>query len=358
MTAETNIEKTAETIISLHQVDGGYDHQIIVQDINLAVNRGEIISLLGPSGSGKTTILRALAGFDPIFNGEISLRNQVISKKGFTLAPEHRKIGMVFQDYALFPHLSVFENIAFGLKGKSRQEKQSQVNELLTMVNLLDTAQRYPHELSGGQQQRIALARALATRPEILLMDEPFSNLDIELRRRLSAQVCAELRQRNITCILVTHDQDEAFAVSDSIAVLKAGVLQQWNTPYELYHKPCNRFVATFIGQGGFISGTVIDKQTIKTEAGTLSTNSTGNWTKGCLMDVLIRPDDVMLDVSYPQKAHITEKTFHGAVTLYKLRLPSGASIESLVPSHKDFSSGSDIGFKINADHLVAFSNQ
>lgn len=349
---------TAETILSLNQVNAGYQDNIIVNDISLTIHRGEIVSLLGPSGSGKTTLLRALAGFDPVLAGDIALTGKIISSKGFTLAPEHRRIGMVFQDYALFPHLNVYNNIAFGLNSGSHQEKQAQVKKLLAMVDLLDTAQRFPHELSGGQQQRIALARALASEPEILLMDEPFSNLDIDLRRRLSTQVCSLLKQSNITGVLVTHDQDEAFAVSDRVAVLKAGLLQQWATPYELYHNPCNRFVATFIGQGCFISGTAIDKQTVHTEAGILSSNQPGSWEKHSSLDVLIRPDDVMLDKDYPQKARITEKTFHGAVTLYQLRLSSGTLMESLVPSHNDFPPGEDIGFKIDADHLVAFAKQ
>ena len=345
------------TILSLSQVDCGYNNETIVHGINLAISQGEIISFLGPSGSGKTTILRALAGFDPLINGEISLQNKIISKKGFTLAPEHRHIGLVFQDYALFPHLNVHDNISFGLKNKTKNEKTLQVNELLTMVNLQGTSEKYPHELSGGQQQRVALARALATDPQILLMDEPFSNLDTDLRKRLSAEVCEMLKKRNITGILVTHDQDEAFAISDRIAVLKDGVLQQWDTPYNLYHQPCNRFVATFIGQGKFISGKAIDKLAIKTEAGTLVSKTNGNWKEDSTLDVLIRPDDVMLDNAYPHKAQVTSKIFHGAMTFYSLRLPSGACIDSIVPSHKDFPENSEIGFKIEPDHLVAFQN-
>ena len=345
------------TILSLSQTNCGYNSETIVHNINLAINQGEIISLLGPSGSGKTTILRALAGFDPLINGEISLQNKIISKKGFTLAPEHRQIGLVFQDYALFPHLNVHDNIAFGLKNKTKNEKTHDVNDLLAMVDLHGTSEKYPHELSGGQQQRVALARALATNPQILLMDEPFSNLDIDLRKRLSADVCEMLKKRHITGILVTHDQDEAFAVSDRVAVLKDGTLQQWDTPYNLYHQPCNRFVATFIGQGKFIPGKAIDNRTINTEAGTLVSSTVGNWEAGSSLDVLIRPDDVILDMDYPQKAQVTNKIFHGAMTFYSLRLPSGACIDSIVPSHKDFPENKEIGFKIEPDHLVAFQN-
>lgn len=349
---------TENIIISLSHVDAGYEKEAVVNDINLNIHEGEIISLLGPSGSGKTTILRALAGFDPVLQGEISIHNAVVSRKDFTLPPEKRHIGLVFQDYALFPHLNVNDNIAFGIKGKPSEGKKARVNELLSMVDLPNISHRFPHELSGGQQQRIALARALATDPLILLMDEPFSNLDVDLRRRLSNKVCSLLKTKKITGILVTHDQDEAFAVSDRVAVLKDGKIHQWDTPYNLYHQPTNRFVASFIGQGFFIKGKAINNKIIETEAGCLISHESKEWESGSSLDVLIRPDDVLLEEHYPQKATIIEKTFHGAFTIYKLSLPGGALIASLTPSHKDFPAGSKVGFKVEPDHLVAFPNK
>ncbi|HBS80276.1 MAG TPA: iron ABC transporter ATP-binding protein, partial [Pseudomonas sp.] len=199
-----------EPLLHLRDLACGYGEQSIVQNLNLHLNRGDIGCLLGPSGCGKTTTLRAIAGFEHVNDGEIQLGSEVLSRRGFTLAPEKRRVGMVFQDYALFPHLTVTENIAFGI----RKHPQSQriVREMLDLVHLSPLGKRYPHELSGGQQQRVALARALAPEPELLLLDEPFSNLDGDLRRRLSHEVREILKARGTSAILVTHDQEEAFA--------------------------------------------------------------------------------------------------------------------------------------------------
>ncbi len=206
-------------LLNLRNLACGYQNQRVVQELNLHLNAGDIGCLLGSSGCGKTTTLRAIAGFEPIHAGEITLAGEVISRPGWTLAPEKRRIGMVFQDYALFPHLSVAENIAFGIRNHPRLDQV--VAELLELVNLGALGKRYPHELSGGQQQRVALARALAPEPQLLLLDEPFSNLDGELRRRLSHEVRDILKARGTSAILVTHDQEEAFAVSDHVGVFR-----------------------------------------------------------------------------------------------------------------------------------------
>jgi iron(III) transport system ATP-binding protein len=237
-------------LLNLRNLACGYQEQRVVQDLNLHLNVGDIGCLLGSSGCGKTTTLRAIAGFEPVHAGEITLAGEVISKPGFTLPPEKRRIGMVFQDYALFPHLSVAENVAFGIRKHPRLKQVT--DELLELVNLGALGKRLPHELSGGQQQRVALARALAPEPQLLLLDEPFSNLDGELRRRLSHEVRDILKARGTSAILVTHDQEEAFAVSDHVGVFKEGRLEQWDTPYNLYHEPLTPYVASFIGQGYF----------------------------------------------------------------------------------------------------------
>src|SRR5690554_4069505 len=244
----------------------GYGGADIVKNVSFALRHGDIGCLLGPSGCGKSTILRALAGFLPLTDGKISLQSQHISLPGRTLAPEKRRIGMVFQDYALFPHLSIADNVGFGLHEMNRIEKRAKVMELLNLVHLQDLADSYPHELSGGQQQRVALARALAPEPTLILLDEPFSNLDTDLRRRLSLDVREILKTLGISAILVTHDQQEAFAMCDQIAVLQSGQIQQWDVPYNLYHEPSNRFVASFVGQGGFIPGKALGPDTIESE--------------------------------------------------------------------------------------------
>ncbi|UCJ16403.1 ABC transporter ATP-binding protein [Pseudomonas sp. MM211] len=341
-------------LLSLRNLGCGYGEQRIVQNLNLHLNPGDIGCLLGPSGCGKTTTLRAIAGFEPVLEGEISLAGEVISRPGFTLAPEKRRIGMVFQDYALFPHLSVAQNVSFGIRKQPDCEQVTR--ELLELVKLDHLSKRHPNELSGGQQQRVALARALATNPQLLLLDEPFSNLDGELRRRLSHEVRDILKSRGTSAILVTHDQEEAFAVSDQVGVFKAGHLEQWDTPFNLYHEPQTPFVASFIGQGYFIRGQLLAPDEVQTELGSIRGNRAYAWPIGSAVDVLLRPDDIVHDPQSSQKAVIVGKSFLGAATLYRLQLPTGSQLEALFPSHADHQPGEQVGIRIAADHLVAFA--
>ncbi|GFZ60167.1 Ferric iron ABC transporter, ATP-binding protein [Pseudomonas amygdali pv. eriobotryae] len=341
-------------LLNLRNLACGYQNQRVVQELNLHLNAGDIGCLLGSSGCGKTTTLRAIAGFEPIHAGEITLAGEVISRPGWTLAPEKRRIGMVFQDYALFPHLSVAENIAFGIRNHPRLDQV--VAELLELVNLGALGKRYPHELSGGQQQRVALARALAPEPQLLLLDEPFSNLDGELRRRLSHEVRDILKARGTSAILVTHDQEEAFAVSDHVGVFKEGRLEQWDTPYNLYHKPRTPFVASFIGQGYFIRGQMIDPESVRTELGVLRGNRAYPGVSGSAVDVLLRPDDIVYAPQSDLKARVIGRTFQGASTLYRLQLSTGSQLEAIFPSHADHSQGEEVGIRVAADHLVLFA--
>lgn len=342
-----------ELLLNLRDLACGYQEHRVVQNLNLHLNAGDIGCLLGPSGCGKTTTLRAIAGFEPVAEGEIQLAGEVISRPGFTLAPEKRRIGMVFQDYALFPHLTVEENIAFGIR--KHPERERVTAELLELVKLQQHGKRYPHELSGGQQQRVALARALAPEPRLLLLDEPFSNLDGELRRRLSHEVREILKTRGTSAILVTHDQEEAFAVSDHVGVFNQGRLEQWDTPYNLYHEPLTPFVASFIGQGYFIRGQLLSPDAVQTELGTISGNRAYTWPLGSAVDVLLRPDDIVYAPDSQLKARIVGKTFLGAATLYRLQMSTGSQLESIFPSHADHQPGEDIGIRVAADHLVAF---
>ena len=343
----------SQPLLQLRGLNCGYHAHKVVQDLDLHLNPGDIGCLLGPSGCGKTTTLRAIAGFEPVLEGEIELAGEVISRAGFTLAPEKRHIGMVFQDYALFPHLSVAENVAFGIRKQPNAEHATQ--ELLELVKLGNLAKRYPHELSGGQQQRVALARALAPEPKLLLLDEPFSNLDGELRRRLSHEVREILKARGTSAILVTHDQEEAFAVSDHVGVFKEGRLEQWDTPYNLYHEPLTPFVASFIGQGYFIRGQLTTPESVQTELGVLRGNRAYTWPVGGAVDVLLRPDDIVYAPDSTLKARIVGKTFLGASTLYRLQLPTGSHLESIFPSHVDHQVGADVGIRVAAEHLVLF---
>ncbi len=234
-------------LLEIHNINCRYDDQVIIDDLSFNVEQHQIVSLLGPSGCGKTTALRAIAGLENIFAGQILLDGVCLSTSANVLPPEQREIGMVFQDYALFPHLSVSKNIAFGLHGRDKAEKSAVVESLLGLVHLEKHADKYPHQLSGGQQQRVALARALAPDPKLLLMDEPFSNLDSEMRRNLSREVRDILIERKISAILVTHDQEEAFTVADETGVMLEGNLQQWGSAEQLRESPANEFVARFI---------------------------------------------------------------------------------------------------------------
>ena len=344
-------------LLTLKRIECRYDHRPVVKDLSFNVNRGTLSCLLGPSGCGKTTTLRAIAGFEPLSAGEIILRDQPVSSADHTVAPDKRRLGMVFQDYALFPHMDVTDNICFSHKNTSNREKRKAAASLLELVGLEGYQHRYPHELSGGQQQRVALARALAAKPDLILMDEPFSNLDVDLRERLGLEVRDILKDQGISAILVTHDQHEAFALSDVVGIMNEGRLLQWDTPYNLYHEPINRFVADFIGQGTFIRGKLIGTDSVETEVGIIRGDRAYPWTPGSSVDVLLRPDDIVPDGHSPLQAEVTHKAFKGASTLYTLKLPTGNRLLSMFPSHEDHPIGARVGIRIAADHLITFKH-
>ena len=347
----------------LDAVSQSYGTRQIISSLSFHLALGEIGCLLGPSGCGKTTALRCIAGFEPVQSGSICIAQATVSRPGQTLAAEKRRIGMVFQDYALFPHLTVAGNVGFGLQQRNQPAAKSRVDELLGLVGLAQHALKYPHQLSGGQQQRVALARALAPRPRLILMDEPFSNLDVELRERLSIEVRDILKREATTALIVTHDQHEAFALADRVGVMHQGRIQQWDTPYNLYHRPANRFVADFVGQGVMLPGDVLNSRQVRTELGVLdgqipvdcSSAGCQGCPRSCGVDVLLRPDDIVHDDDSPLQAEVENKAFRGAEFLYTLKLPSGQRALSLVPSHHNHAIGEKIGIRLSADHVVAF---
>lgn len=343
-------------LIDVRDIECRYRGQTVVSGLSMHVNRGSLVCLLGRSGCGKTTALRAIAGFEPIFKGEIRMDGNTLSRPGYALAPEKRRLGMVFQDYALFPHMNVQDNIGFALRKAPAEERRKTVARMINVVGLEAFKTRYPHELSGGQQQRVALARALAAKPEAILMDEPFSNLDVDLRERLSLEVRDILKNEGITGILVTHHQDEAFALGDQIGVMQGGRILQWDTPFNLYHEPHDRFVANFIGQGTFLKGTMVDTDTVDTELGQLRGDRAYNWPKNTDVEVLIRPDDIVPDPEGSLTGLITQKAFKGADVMYTLELPSGNQVLSLFPSHHDHAIGTRVGIRADMHHVVAFS--
>ena len=342
-------------ILEVEDATVSYPRGVGIQDVSFEVADRGFACLLGPSGSGKTTTLRALAGFERLTAGCVRLSGRAASGPGVMIPPEQRRIGMVFQDVSLFPHLTVAGNIAFGLRGQEIVSQRATVAELLDIIGLQGSGEHYPHELSGGEQQRVALARALAPRPKLMLLDEPFSSLDVDLRQRLGDEVRAILAERGVTTVLVTHDQHEAFALADWIGVMNRGRMIQWDTPYNLYHQPCDRFVADFIGQGVFVRGRLVAPDIVATELGPIKSHLTFDWPTGSEVDVLLRPDDILPDPGGALSGTVVKRAFKGSHTLYSLRLATGDLVLSMFPSHHDHQVGDRVEVRLAADHLVAF---
>ncbi|MDX1664032.1 MAG: ABC transporter ATP-binding protein [Candidatus Promineifilaceae bacterium] len=323
---------------------------VAVDDVSFDVPSGEILALLGPSGCGKTTTLRLVAGFERLDAGTIALGDETVAAPGRHLPPERRQIGMVFQDYAIFPHLSVGENVAFGLGG-GRRERAKRQEALLDFVGLTGLAERMPHELSGGQQQRVALARALAPGPRALLLDEPFSNLDTALRAEVRAEVRALLRQTGTTTLFVTHDQQEALFLGDRVAVMQAGRVEQVGTPEEIFLRPKTRFVAAFLGQTDFVEGTVA-QQGLETALGTLPLET--GLPIASRVEVALRPDAVALarSAAGQSNARVISRQFLGIAYLYRLGLNDGSIVHSWQPHSVELGEGEAVRATLAAGHV------
>ena len=323
--------------------------------VSFELEEGQIGCLLGPSGCGKTTALRCIAGFESLDSGRVLSQGRLLTGPGISVPPHERGIGLVFQDLALFPHLTVSGNVEFGMQRQAPHARRARAQEMLQLVGLSDCADSYPAQLSGGQQQRVALARALAPRPSTLLLDEPFSSLDVALRERLVGELRVLLKSLGATALVVTHDQQDAFALADRIGLMRDGRLEQWGAPYDLYHRPASRFAAEFVGQASFLPACCNGSGMLQTELGPLHE---GHETTVCggLVDVLLRPDDVVHDDYAPLRARIVERVFRGADFLYTLELPSGRRLLSLVPSHHDHRIGEQIGVRLATDHVVTFA--
>jgi iron(III) transport system ATP-binding protein len=341
--------------LEVKNVSVAYGGPPVVKEVSFSLKSGQIGCLLGPSGCGKTSLLRAIAGFEPLTSGEIILHGKKVSVVGETIPPESRKIGMVFQDFALFPHLSVSQNIAFGMRRVEKSQIAKRVDQLLELMGLEEFSKQYPHELSGGQQQRVALARAMAPKPEILLLDEPFSSMDAELREQLARDVRTVLKKDGITAILVTHDQIEAFAMADEIGVIGEGTLHQWDVAYELYHRPADIMVSEFIGLGVMVSGLVLENRNISLPFDSIIGPAPDSCEAGCTVKVLLRPDDILHDDNSPLTFEIIDRAFRGAEFLYTLKIPKGGKLLCLVQSHHDHKIGEKIGVRLDVQHLTSF---
>jgi len=320
-----------------------------VKNVSLEIEEGSIVTLLGPSGCGKTTMLRIIAGFERPDSGVVMIGGKTVSDNNIFIPPERRGVGMVFQDYALFPHLNVLKNIGFGYKNKDKQEK---VNSVLSLVGLNGYEKRYPHELSGGQQQRVALARALASNPLVVLLDEPFSNLDADLRNQMRLEVKNIIKAANATAVFVSHDQMDALSISDKIVVMNKGTIKQYGTPREIYQKPENEFVANFVGKTNIIQGEIMgDCLSVNTEIGILPIRSNNCILPGQKILVSIRPDSFELDKTGHIKGRIKSATYIGTSidTKVEIKLPNGKTIDLLTHIHpeENISTGDLISIKI-----------
>ena len=325
-----------------------YDGVAVVDAVDLAVRPGETLSIVGPSGSGKTTTLRLIAGFEAVDSGEISLRGTVVSSPRTHVPPERRRVGIVFQEHALFPHKTVGENVGFGLHKHTSDERAGRLKNALELVRLSHLERRYPHELSGGEQQRVALARALAPNPAVLLLDEPFSNLDADLRARIRGEIKAILTASGVTAVFVTHDQEDALFMGDMIAIINEGRIEQAGTPEQVFHEPETRFAAGFLGVADFLPAEYVDG-VVETELGAFPVSGEGSGP----CEVMTRPDDIELTRSAEGNARVVSRTFQGISDLYFVELPSGAVVRAQRPHHERYEPGEPVEVGI-APHFVA----
>jgi iron(III) transport system ATP-binding protein len=332
------------SMVRLADVRKRFGKVVAVDEASLCVDRGGVIAVLGPSGCGKTTLLRLIAGFERPDAGTVEVGGRTVAGPGVLVAPEERRVGMVFQDYALFPHLTVAQNVGFGLPRRTRAKR---VPELLAAVGLDGLERRYPHELSGGQQQRVALARALAPAPELVLLDEPWSNVDPFLRETLRAEVAEIIRPLGVTAILVTHDREEAFSLADRIALMRDGTVVQEGTAEELYFAPASRWAAEFVGAANLLRGT-IDRGLIRTAVGSFAANGASGRAE---VEVLVRPELLELAPDPSGAAEVVAREFRGHDVFYRVRLED-VELVSQRPSNEVVPMGARVSIRLHDGHV------
>ena len=347
------------SVLSLDGVVKRFGEETAVEGVDLDVREGELLTLLGPSGCGKTTTLRTIAGLEEPTEGTVTVAGDVVAGDGSTVPPEKRDVGMVFQEFALFPHLTVAENIAFGLDDPGSEAAAQRVADLLELVGMEEYGDRSPGDLSGGQRQRVALARSLAPEPDVLLLDEPFSNLDVRLRVQMREEVARILDEAGVTAVSVTHDQEEALSISDRVAVMHDGRVEQVGTPAELFEHPKSRFVASFLGQASFLPGQV-GEDTVETHIGSYSRQlleGISDEYVGAMVDVLVRPDDLRLTPVTDAEAdgEVIRRQYTGPSFVYHVELSDGTVVRCLHNHDEVFETGESVRVRLVADHTLAW---
>nr|WP_245576063.1 ABC transporter ATP-binding protein [Haloplanus natans] len=345
-------------VLELDDVSKSYGVERVIEDLSLSIHEGEILTLLGPSGCGKTTTLRLIAGLERPNGGEVALNGTPVSSSDRFVEPEDRGIGVVFQEFALFPHLTAAENVAFGLEAWDADAREQRVDELLDLVGLEAQGDSYPDELSGGQQQRVALARSLAPEPEVLLLDEPFSNLDVDLRVKMREEVRRILKETGVTAISVTHDQEEAMSISDRVAVMNDGRIEQVGDPEQVFQQPESRFVAGFLGHASFLPGYVHGGE-VTTGLGPIprdQINGLAGTYDRTRIDVLVRPDDIRaIPVDGEADGQVVSRRYLGPTILYEVRLDDDTAVQCMHNHDESIPLDTEVRIELDADHELAW---